>query len=74
MEWQDEPIVFQVMAPLEHHIEVYIAIVGGDHSKLQSPPSEGEGDPHSPTGNPHPGGSTPHCLQAELGNLTDQEL
>ena len=62
------------MAPLEHHIEVYTAVVGGDHSKLQSPPSEGEGDPNAPTGILHPGGNTLHCLQAEPGNLMDQEL
>ena len=59
--------------PSEHHIRAYITIVGGDHSKQQSLSSEGEGDPHSPTGNPHPGGSTPHHLQAELGDLIDQE-
>ena len=62
------------MAPLEHHIRAYITVVGGDHSKFQSLPSEGEGDPHSPTGNLHLDGVTQHCLQAELGNLTDQEL
>ena len=31
------------------------------------------GEPHLPTGNPQPGGGT-LPLQAELGNLTDQEL
>ena len=74
MELWDEPITIWVVAPLEHHIEVYIAIVGGDHSKLWSLPSEGEGDPHSPTGNPHLDGNTLHLLQAELGDLVDQEL
>ena len=53
---------------------VYIAIVGGDPSKPRSPHLYGEGDSHSPTGNPHLGGGTLHCLQAEFGNLTDQEL
>ena len=48
--------------------------MGGDPSKLQSPPSEGEGDSLSSTGNPHLGGRTLHFLQAELGNLMDQEL
>ena len=48
--------------------------VAGDPSKLQSPPSEGEGEPHSPTDNPNPGGQTLHHLQAELGNLTDHKL
>ena len=40
---QDEPIAIETIAHLEHHIRVYIAIVGGDPSKPQSPPSEGEG-------------------------------
>ena len=64
----------QTIAPSEHKIRVYIAVVGGDPSKPQSPPSEGEGGSHSPSGNPHPGGGTLCHLQAELGNLTDQEL
>ena len=74
MELQDEPIAMLTIAPLEHHIRAYIAIVGGDPSKPQSLPSEGEGGSHSPTGNPHLSGGTLHCLQAELGNLTDHEL
>ena len=74
MKLQDEPIAIQTIAPSEHHIRAYIAVVGGDPSKPQSLPSEAEGDSHSPTDNPHPGRSTLHCLQAELGNLTDQEL
>ena len=56
----DEPIAIQTIDPLEHHIRAYIVIVGGDPSKLQSPPLGG--DSHSPTGNPHPGMSTLHCL------------
>ena len=74
MELQDEPIAIRTVAPLEHHLRAFIAIVVGDPSKLQSPPSEGEDESHLPTGNPHLGGGTPHHLQAELGNLTDQEL
>ena len=48
--------------------------MGDNHSKLQSLPTVGEGDPHTPTGNPHLGGHTPHLLQAELGNLADEGL
>ena len=33
MELQDEPIAVQTIAPLENHIKVYIALVGGDPSK-----------------------------------------
>ena len=74
MELQDEPIAVKTVAPLEQHIRAYITVVGGDHSKLQSPPSEGEGDPHSPTCNLHPGRGTMHHLQVEHGDLADQEL
>ena len=33
MELQDEPTAVQTIAPSEHHIRAYIAIVGGDPSK-----------------------------------------
>ena len=61
MELQDEPTAVQVAAPLEHHIEAYIAIVGGDHSKLQSLPwrvdSSGttSSTPQPALANPHVG-------------------
>ena len=47
-ELQDEPIAIRTMAPLDHHIRAYIAIVGEDPSKPQSPLSEGESHPPSP--------------------------
>ena len=62
------------MAPSETHVKVYIIAVGEDSSKLQSPPSEEEGEPHLPHDNPHPSGEMPCHLQAELGNLTNHEL
>ena len=62
------------MAPSENHVKAYIVAVGGDSSKLQSPPSEEEGESHSPHDNPHPSREMPHCLQAELGYLTNHEL
>ena len=73
-ELQDEAIAVRAMVPSETHIRVYMIVVGGDPSEPQSPPSEGEGEPHSPTVNPHPSGETLHCLQAELGNLTNHKL
>ena len=62
------------MAPSETHVKAYIIAVGWDSSKPQSPPSEEEGESHSPPDNPHPSGKTLHHLQADLGNLTDHEL
>ena len=70
----DKPIAIWAMAPLEHHIRPCIAAVGEDPSKPQSPPSEGESESHSPTGNPHLGGRTLCHLQTELDDLADQEL
>ena len=58
MELQDEAITVRAMAPSETHIRAYIIALGGDPSKPQSPPSEGEGEPHSPTDNPHLSGET----------------
>ena len=57
------------MAPLEIHVKVYVRAVGRDPSKLQSPPSEEEGELHLPIDNPHPSGETPWHLQVELGDL-----
>ena len=62
MKLHDESIAIRTVAPLEPHIRVYITVVGGDPSKLQSSPSEREGDPNSPTGNPHWGRGTLQCL------------
>ena len=73
-ELPDEPLAIQTIAPSEHHVRAYIAVMGGDPSKPRSLPSEGEGDSHLPTSNPHTGGGTLHHLQAELGDLADQEL
>ena len=74
MELHDEPIAIRTIAPSEPHIRVYLTVGEGDPSKLHSLPSEGEGDPQSPTGNPQPVRGTLHCLQAEFGDLADQEL
>ena len=71
---RDEAITVRCMAPSEIHIKAYVRAVGGYPSKLQSPPSEEEGELHSPTDNPHPSRETPWHLQAELGNLADCEL
>ena len=40
--------------------------VGDEPSRSQPPPLEGEGEPHSPTGNPRPGG--------ELHTISKQTL
>ena len=74
MELCNKPIAIKVVAPTEPHIRAYITIGGSYPSKPWSLYSEEEADTNSPTGNPHWGGGTLQCLQAELGDLTDQEL
>ena len=73
-ELQEESIAIRAVAPSETHVKAYIIAVGGDSSKLQSPPSEEEEEPHSPHDNPHPSGEMPCHLQAELGDLANHEL
>ena len=41
---QDKAIAVRDMAPSEIHIKAYVRAVGGDPSKLQSPPSGEEGN------------------------------
>ena len=72
--WWDEAITIRTMAPLEIHIKMYVRAVGRDPLKLQFPPSEEEGELHTPTDNPLPSGATLHHLQVELGDLTDCKL
>ena len=69
-------IAIRAVAPSETHIKAYVMAVGADSSKLQSPPSEEEGEPHAQShDNPHPSGEMLTChLQVELGNLADCEL
>ena len=74
MELREENIAVWVVAPSETQVKVYVMAVGRDSSKLQSPPSEEEGESHSPHDNPHPSGEMPHCLQVELGDLATHEL
>ena len=62
------------MAPSEHHIEVYIAVVGGDHSKLQSPPSEGRVILIHLLVTLTWVGTLCVAFQAELDDLADQDL
>ena len=39
-----------------------------------SKPTLGDGEPHTPPQQTPPSEGTPHCLQAELGDLNDNEL
>ena len=70
----EEAIAVRALDPSKAHIRAYKTTVDGKPSRTQAPPLEGEGEPHLPAKNPHPGGVTLHHLQADLGDLADQEL
>ena len=74
MELQGKAIAVRAVAPSETHVKAYIMAVGGDSSKLQSPPLEEEGEPRLHPDNPHTSGETLLHLQVELGDLDDHEL
>ena len=63
-----KPSLLKAMAPSEAHINVLLAM-------LHSNPSNGEGEPHTPSQQTPPsGGLPPCCLQAELGDLVNHKL
>ena len=70
----DEAIRVRTSPPSATHIRAYMAEVNGEPSSSQPPPSDGEEEPHSSPSNPHPGGRTLQQLQANLGDLADDEL
>ena len=71
---QEEAIRVKTFPPSAAHMHAYIAAVNGEPSGAQPPPSDEEEEPHSSLSNPHPGGRTPQHLQANLGDLADNEL
>ena len=70
----DEAIRVRTSPPSATHVRAYMAAVNGEPSGIQPPPSSGEEEPHLSPSNSHLGGRTPQHLQANLGDLTDNEL
>ena len=62
----EEAIVIRASPPSAAHVRAYMAVVGGEPSRPQPPPSEGEEEVHLPTGNPSQVG--------ELHNISKQTL
>ena len=50
-----------------------MAVMGGEPSSAQHATPDREEDPQLSPGDSHPGGRTPCQLQANLGNLSDDE-
>ena len=70
----DETIKVQTSPPSAAHMWAYMAVVNGKLSGTQPLPSNGEEGHHLSPSNPHPGGRTPQHLQANFGDVTDNEL
>ena len=55
----DEAIRVRTSPPSATHMRAYMAVVGGEPSGTQPPPSDGEEEPNLSPSNYHPGGRTP---------------
>ena len=70
----EEAIKVRTSPPSAAHVRAYMVVVDGEPSGSQYPTPDREGNlQHSPH-DCHPGGSTPCQLQANLGDLGDDEL
>ena len=72
--FHEEAIRVRTSPPSATHVRAYMAAVTGKPSSAQPPPSDGEEKPHLSPGNPHLDGRTLQHLQANLGDLVDNEL
>ena len=70
----DKAIKVRTSPPSATHGRAYMAVVNGEPSGTQPLPSDGEEEPHLFPSNPHLSGRTPQHFQANLGDLTDNEL
>ena len=62
----EEAIAIRVSPPSTTHMRAYMATVGGEPSRSQPPPSDGEEELHLPAGNPNLGGGTLQHLMEGL--------
>ena len=67
MEFQDEAITVQTMAPIEAQVTAF-------QSMWHLNPPAGKGDPHTPPYRTPPNEETLHHIDAQLGDLNDSEL
>ena len=70
----DAPIKVRTSPPPATHVRACMAAVNGEPSGTQPPPSNGEEECHLSPSDPHPGGRTLQPLQANLGDIADEEL
>ena len=69
-----EAIKVRISQPTSAHMRAYMAVMDGEPTGSHHPTPDREGNPqHSPS-DYHPGGCTPCQMQANLGDLADDEL
>ena len=69
-----ETITIRASAPSAAYVRAYMAVVGGEPSRPQPPPSEGEEEVHLATGNPSQVGELHNVSKQTLGTLADDKL
>ena len=70
----EDAIRVRTSPPSATHVRAYMAVEMEEPSGTQPLPSNGEEEPHLSPSNHHLVGRTPQHLQANLGDLTDNEL
>ena len=69
-----EAIRVRTSLPSATHVRAHMVVVNRKPCGAQPLTSKGEEEPQWTTSDLHPGGRTPHQLQANLGDLADEEL
>ena len=67
MEFRDEAITVQTMAPAEVQVTTF-------QSMWHSNPTTGDGEPHTPPYQTSPNEETPHRIHAQLRDLNNSDL
>ena len=74
MTLHEEATKVRTSSPSATHMSAYMVVVDGEPSGAQHQTLDREGNPQHSPHDCHPGGSTPHQLQANLGDLADDKL
>ena len=74
MTLHEEPIKDRASPPSVAHVRALMVVIGGETSGAQHPTPDRDGNPQQSPSDCHLGGSAPHQLQANLGDLVDDEL
>ena len=74
MTLHEEAIKIRTSPPSTTHVRAYVLVVDGEPSGSQYPTPDRKGNCQHAPHDCHLGGSTPHQLQANLGDLVEDKL